>query len=101
MDTLSQFSVDSATSADSKDPVYIAAGDIRKRLSESIAAPKTSFQVRAQFGVPLEMKLEPQCVCQALRVNQNETGATSYEMMKPVRDLVTELHFGPCFHAKR
>ena len=46
MDTLSQFSIDSSTSADSKDPVYIAAGDIRKRLSESIAVPKTSFEVR-------------------------------------------------------
>ena len=48
MDTLSQFSIDSSTSADSKDPVYIAAGDIRKRLSESIAVPKTSFEVRVQ-----------------------------------------------------
>ena len=51
MDTLSQFSIDSSTSADSKDPVYIAAGDIRKRLSESIAVPKTSFEVR----VPCEI----------------------------------------------
>lgn len=44
-DTISQFSIDSTTSADSKDPVYIAAGDIRRRLSENIAAPKGKFEV--------------------------------------------------------
>ncbi|KAJ8322111.1 hypothetical protein KUTeg_000582 [Tegillarca granosa] len=43
-DTISQFSIDSTTSADSKDPVYIAAGDIRRRLSENIAAPKGKFE---------------------------------------------------------
>ncbi|XP_074656032.1 phosphatidylinositol 4-kinase beta-like isoform X2 [Tubulanus polymorphus] len=43
-DTISQFSTESSTSADSKDPVYIAAGDIRRRLSESLAAPKTKFE---------------------------------------------------------
>ncbi|CAH1773493.1 unnamed protein product [Owenia fusiformis] len=43
-DTISQFSTESSTSADSKDPVYIAAGDIRRRLSENIAAPKTKFE---------------------------------------------------------
>lgn len=45
VDTLSQFSVDSTTSADSKEPVYIAAGDIRKRLSEHFTAPKSKFEV--------------------------------------------------------
>ncbi|XP_062578903.1 phosphatidylinositol 4-kinase beta-like [Saccostrea cucullata] len=44
VDTLSQFSVESTTSADSKDPVYIAAGDIRKRLSEHFTAPKSKFE---------------------------------------------------------
>lgn len=44
VDTLSQFSVDSTTSADSKEPVYIAAGDIRKRLSEHFTAPKSKFE---------------------------------------------------------
>ncbi|KAK3088656.1 hypothetical protein FSP39_022005 [Pinctada imbricata] len=44
IDTISQFSIDSATSADSKEPVYIAAGDIRRRLSEHISAPKGKFQ---------------------------------------------------------
>lgn len=43
-DTISQFSTESSTSADSKDPVYIAAGDIRRRLSENIAAPKGKFE---------------------------------------------------------
>ncbi|OWF50033.1 phosphatidylinositol 4-kinase beta-like [Mizuhopecten yessoensis] len=43
-DTLSQFSIDSSTSADSKEPVYIAAGDIRRRLSENISAPKGKFE---------------------------------------------------------
>ena len=56
MDTLSQFSVESTTSADSKDPVYIAAGDIRKRLSESLAAPKTSFQVRRRFLMVVDLQ---------------------------------------------
>lgn len=46
MDTISQFSVDSTTSADSKEPVYIAAGDIRKRLSDHFTAPKSKFEVR-------------------------------------------------------
>lgn len=44
-DTISQFSMESCTSADSKEPVYIAAGDIRRRLSENLAAPKTKFEV--------------------------------------------------------
>ncbi|XP_014779200.1 phosphatidylinositol 4-kinase beta isoform X2 [Octopus bimaculoides] len=43
-DTISQFSAESSTSADSKDPVYIAAADIRRRLSENIAAPKGKFE---------------------------------------------------------
>ncbi|XP_063407864.1 phosphatidylinositol 4-kinase beta-like [Mytilus trossulus] len=43
-DTISQFSVDSTTSGDSKDPVYIGAGDIRRRLSENISAPKGKFE---------------------------------------------------------
>ena len=41
---MSQMSMDSATSMDSKEPVYIAAGDIRRRLSESLQAPKTKFE---------------------------------------------------------
>jgi len=43
-DTISQLSTESSTSADSKDPVYIAAGDIRRRLYESMAAPKKKFE---------------------------------------------------------
>ena len=48
IDTISQFSMESCTSGDSKD-VYIAAGDIRRRLSENLAAPKTKFEVRRNF----------------------------------------------------
>ncbi len=44
-DTLSQFSIESTTSVDSKEPVYISPGDIRRRLSENIAEPKTKFKV--------------------------------------------------------
>ena len=44
-DTISQISTESSASADSKDPVYIAAGDIRRRLSENIATPKGKFEV--------------------------------------------------------
>ena len=44
-DTISQFSIESSTSGDSKDPVYIAAGDIRRRLSENMSAPKGKFEV--------------------------------------------------------
>ncbi|GFO28943.1 phosphatidylinositol 4-kinase beta-like [Plakobranchus ocellatus] len=43
-DTISQMSTESSTSADSKDPVYIAAGDIRRRLSDNLAAPKKKFE---------------------------------------------------------
>ncbi|KAH9513632.1 Phosphatidylinositol 4-kinase beta [Bulinus truncatus] len=43
-DTISQLSTESSTSADSKDPVYIAAGDIRRRLSENMSAPKKKFE---------------------------------------------------------
>ncbi|KAL8558756.1 Phosphatidylinositol 4-kinase beta [Nucella lapillus] len=43
-DTISQISTESSTSADSKDPVYIAAGDIRRRLSENMSAPKKKFE---------------------------------------------------------
>ncbi|XP_041361757.1 phosphatidylinositol 4-kinase beta-like [Gigantopelta aegis] len=43
-DTISQISTESSASADSKDPVYIAAGDIRRRLSENIATPKGKFE---------------------------------------------------------
>ena len=44
-DTISQFSTESSTSADSKEPTFITASDIRRRLSENIAAPKTKFEV--------------------------------------------------------
>lgn len=43
-DTISQFSIESSASGDSKDPVYIGAGDIRRRLSENISAPKGKFE---------------------------------------------------------
>jgi len=47
-DTLSQISLESATSLDSKDmPLYVAAGDIRRRLSENMAVPKNKFDVCA------------------------------------------------------
>ncbi|XP_076157822.1 phosphatidylinositol 4-kinase beta-like [Alosa pseudoharengus] len=43
-DNLSQFSVDSITSTESKEPVFIAAGDIRRRLSENLAHTPTTFR---------------------------------------------------------
>lgn len=41
-DTISQLSQDSGTSADTN-PVFVAAGEIRRRLSETVNAPKTTF----------------------------------------------------------
>lgn len=38
--------MESTTSVDSREPQFIAAGDIRKRLSDSIAAPKKKFTVK-------------------------------------------------------
>uniref|UniRef100_A0A3B4A1V2 Phosphatidylinositol 4-kinase beta n=1 Tax=Periophthalmus magnuspinnatus TaxID=409849 RepID=A0A3B4A1V2_9GOBI len=43
-DNISQFSVDSLTSLESKEPVFIAAGDIRRRLSENLAHTPTTFR---------------------------------------------------------
>uniref|UniRef100_A0A3P8ZG43 Phosphatidylinositol 4-kinase beta n=1 Tax=Esox lucius TaxID=8010 RepID=A0A3P8ZG43_ESOLU len=43
-DNISQFSVDSITSLDSKEPIFIAAGDIRRRLSEQLAHTPTTFR---------------------------------------------------------
>ncbi|KAM9806727.1 phosphatidylinositol 4-kinase beta isoform X1 [Syngnathus typhle] len=43
-DNISQFSVDSVGSLDSKEPVFIAAGDIRRRLSEQLAQTPTAFK---------------------------------------------------------
>ncbi|XP_075884999.1 phosphatidylinositol 4-kinase beta isoform X5 [Nelusetta ayraudi] len=43
-DNISQFSVDSITSLESKEPVFIAAGDIRRRLSEQLAQAPTTFK---------------------------------------------------------
>ncbi|XP_034088615.1 LOW QUALITY PROTEIN: phosphatidylinositol 4-kinase beta [Gymnodraco acuticeps] len=43
-DNISQFSVDSITSLESREPVFIAAGDIRRRLSENLAQTPTSFR---------------------------------------------------------
>ncbi|XP_023687896.2 phosphatidylinositol 4-kinase beta isoform X1 [Paramormyrops kingsleyae] len=43
-DNISQFSVDSITSQESKEPIFIAAGDIRRRLSEQLAHTPTSFR---------------------------------------------------------
>ena len=48
-DTISQFSHESVTSTDSKEPVYIAAGDIRRRLAESLTTPSTTFKVTTKF----------------------------------------------------
>ena len=39
-DTISQMSLDSA---DSREPVLIAPGDIRRRLADSLAAPRSTF----------------------------------------------------------
>ncbi|KAJ8267487.1 hypothetical protein COCON_G00126590 [Conger conger] len=43
-DNISQFSVDSVTSLESKEPVFIAAGDIRRRLAENLAHTPTTFR---------------------------------------------------------
>ncbi|KAM3613690.1 uncharacterized protein V6R79_003589 [Siganus canaliculatus] len=43
-DNISQFSVDSITSLENKEPVFIAAGDIRRRLSEQLAQTPTTFK---------------------------------------------------------
>ncbi|XP_057690883.1 phosphatidylinositol 4-kinase beta isoform X1 [Corythoichthys intestinalis] len=43
-DNISQFSVDSVSSLESKEPVFIAAGDIRRRLSEQLAQTPTTFK---------------------------------------------------------
>ncbi|XP_055083618.1 phosphatidylinositol 4-kinase beta isoform X2 [Periophthalmus magnuspinnatus] len=43
-DNISQFSVDSITSTESRETVYIQAGDIRRRLSEQLAQTPTSFR---------------------------------------------------------
>ncbi|XP_029023571.1 phosphatidylinositol 4-kinase beta-like isoform X2 [Betta splendens] len=43
-DNISQFSVDSITSLESKEPMFIAAGDIRRRLSENLAHTPTTFR---------------------------------------------------------
>ncbi|XP_067094651.1 phosphatidylinositol 4-kinase beta isoform X2 [Osmerus mordax] len=43
-DNISQFSVDSITSLESKEPIFIAAGDIRRRLSEQLAQTPTTFK---------------------------------------------------------
>ena len=55
-DTLSQFSLESTNSTDSKEPVYIAAGDIRRRLTENITMPKTKFEVRIYgiYQIPIQ-----------------------------------------------
>jgi len=45
VDSLSQFSMESTTSVDSREPQFVAAGDIRKRLSDCIAMPKKKFDV--------------------------------------------------------
>lgn len=42
-DTISQLSQDSGTSGEGAHPIFVAAGDIRKRLTETINTPKTSF----------------------------------------------------------
>lgn len=46
MDSLSQFSIDSNASADGRESLYIAAGDIRRRLMENLTVPKRKFEVR-------------------------------------------------------
>ncbi|CAF93846.1 unnamed protein product, partial [Tetraodon nigroviridis] len=43
-DNISQFSVDSITSLESREPVFIAAGDIRRRLSENLAQTPNTFR---------------------------------------------------------
>jgi len=44
--------VESTTSADSREPQFVAAGDIRKRLSDSIAMPKKKFNVSQVSALP-------------------------------------------------
>ena len=42
-DTISQLSQDSGTSGDGNHSIFVAAGDIRRRLSQTVNAPKTTF----------------------------------------------------------
>jgi len=42
--------MESTTSADSREPQFVAAGDIRKRLSDGIAVPKKKFNVNKVFS---------------------------------------------------
>ncbi|TRZ08367.1 hypothetical protein HGM15179_018744, partial [Zosterops borbonicus] len=56
-DNISQFSVDSITSQESREPVFIAAGDIRRRLSEQLAHTPTSFQKILFFPLFLPRQL--------------------------------------------
>ncbi|CAN7989076.1 unnamed protein product [Ixodes hexagonus] len=43
-DTLSVLSLDSGTSADSKEPLFVVASDVRRRLSENSHVPKTTVK---------------------------------------------------------
>ncbi|XP_078664883.1 phosphatidylinositol 4-kinase beta-like isoform X2 [Branchiostoma floridae x Branchiostoma belcheri] len=43
-DSVSQFSIESSTSNDSREPQYIAAADVRRRLSENLTTPPTKFK---------------------------------------------------------
>jgi len=49
--------MESTTSADSREPQFVAAGDIRKRLSDSIAMPKKKFNVSEFFAYYLLLTL--------------------------------------------
>jgi hypothetical protein len=61
---MSQFSVESTTSQE----VYIAAGDIRKRLTDSLAQPgKTKFEV-SQKNTGLYANLYEQADCRSARI---------------------------------
>uniref|UniRef100_A0A8D1G555 Phosphatidylinositol 4-kinase beta n=2 Tax=Sus scrofa TaxID=9823 RepID=A0A8D1G555_PIG len=65
-DNISQFSVDSITSQESKEPVFIAAGDIRRRLSEQLAHTPTAFRRDPEDPSAVALKepwQEKLCLC--------------------------------------
>ena len=50
VDSISQMSTDSLASSESREPVYVTASDIRKRLSDVVMAPTKKFEVSLRIN---------------------------------------------------
>ncbi|KAL3188060.1 hypothetical protein MRX96_004288 [Rhipicephalus microplus] len=89
-DTLSVLSLDSGTSGDSKEPLFVVASDVRRRLSENSHVPKNTVKrdpedpSAAALKEPWEEKVQ--------RVRESSPSSWPYQLLKLLQNIWQQEH---------